>query len=53
MSNNSRYIYLLSSNARKKYILDALETLALPFRWVQHYRLSAEICRYRIETKNS
>lgn len=38
MNNNSKYIYLLSSNARKEYILDALETLALPFGWVQHYR---------------
>jgi len=31
-------IYLISSNASKEYILDALEVLSLPFGMVQHFR---------------
>lgn len=35
---NNRTIYLLSSNATREYILDALEVLALPCGAVQHFR---------------
>ena len=34
----TQVIYLLSSNASKEYILDALEVLSLPFGMVQHFR---------------
>jgi len=32
------WLYLMSSNASKEYILDILETLSLPFGTVQHFR---------------
>jgi len=38
MSNSEKWLYLMSSNAKKEYILDALETLALPKGAIQHYR---------------
>ncbi len=37
-SSNSEVLYLLSSNASEKYISDVLETLSLPFGFVQHFR---------------
>jgi len=35
---NDEIIYLVSSNASKEYMLDALEVLSLPFGMVQHFR---------------
>ena len=36
--NNQKCLYLMSSNASEEYILDTLETLALPFDAVHHFR---------------
>jgi len=36
--NNNRWIYLVSSNATKEYLLDILEVLSLPSGFVQHFR---------------
>jgi len=36
------WIYLLASNATKEYILDALETLALPRGSIQHFRYQSK-----------
>jgi len=38
MKNHSQWIYLLTSNGSEKYMTDALETLALPFGTIQHFR---------------
>lgn len=38
MSNNDKWIYLMSSNATKEYLVDILEVLSLPFGVVQHFR---------------
>lgn len=38
MKNNQKHIYLMSSNASIEYILDILETLAIPFGNVHHFR---------------
>ena len=38
MEDSFKYLYLASSNSAKEYILDVLETLALPFGEVQHFR---------------
>ncbi len=38
----SNEIILLSSNSRKEYIIDSLETIALPIGFVQHYRYRME-----------
>lgn len=36
--SNDKWIYLMSSNARKDYILDILKVLSLPYGVVQHFR---------------
>lgn len=36
--NNQKCLYLMSSNASEEYILDTLETLALPSDAVHHFR---------------
>ncbi len=38
MRSNDEYLYLISSNATKEYILDILETLSSPFGTVHHFR---------------
>jgi hypothetical protein len=38
MTNNDKWLYLMSSNATKEYILDILEVLAMPSGCVQHFR---------------
>ena len=38
MINNDNWLYLMSSNATKEYILDILEVLAMPSGYVQHFR---------------
>jgi len=38
MINNDNWLYLMSSNATKEYILDILEVLAMPSGCVQHFR---------------
>lgn len=35
---NDNWIYLISSNATKEYLMDILEILALPYGAVQHFR---------------
>lgn len=35
---NNNWLYLMSSNASREYIKDILETLAIPFGSIQHFR---------------
>jgi hypothetical protein len=38
MGKNDKWLYLVSSNATKEYIMDILEALSMPFGSVQHFR---------------
>ncbi len=41
-SNNSKWIYTMSSNSRQKYIKNIIEILAVPVGWVVHLRYKKE-----------
>ncbi len=38
LNEENRFLYLISSNASFEYIIDILETLALPYGSIQHFR---------------
>lgn len=51
MNSNSEWLYLISSNASEEYILDVLETLALPHGSVQHFRYQARWLNHALRTR--
>jgi hypothetical protein len=48
MNQETEFIYLFSSNARQLYMVDALNSLALPKGWIQHFRYQAKYVDSRI-----